>query len=137
MDFRHQNATCNCWFTQYIPYAAGVFSEDAGYIVSNMGGDYPGYNWSGAGMGMMTQAVTSMSSNPNGGMAFMPCNNVNACGCYEATGCTHVLAFGLAAPAGQPCGSVRDHAYPGGMGAVRITYRGTNSTEKNCRRGSV
>lgn len=136
MDFRHQNAMCNCWFTQYVPYAAGIFSEDSGWIVSSMNGDAPGYNWSGAGLASFTNAVSNISPNPNGGMSFMPCQSANACGCYEQTGCSITVGYGMGGPSGQPCAAVRDHAQQGGMGMVRVTYRGSGSNEKNCRRGS-
>jgi len=44
------------------------------------------------------------------------------CGCYDGNGCIPFVPPGFPGLPPFPCGDVRDHAYRGGHGAIRIRF---------------
>jgi hypothetical protein len=47
-------------------------------------------------------------------------------------GCIPFNSYGVGGIGSYPCPDVRDHGKRGGMGAIRLTYRGTNMYGQNC-----
>lgn len=134
VEFWACRASCVCERVHYVPYAAGIFACDGGYLIGPGEADTDVANWSGAGLPHVASLLEYNSPNPSGGVPFGGgCWQSRLCGCYESVGCSYILPYGVAGPAPQPCPGVRDHGYRGGSGAIRITYRGTGTNCRECR----
>lgn len=122
-----------CYVHQFIAYAAGIFSEQGGIISSlpEEGGEYT--QWSGTGMHQHAHTLNALSRSPVAGIPWTTCYAATqACGCYEMFGCMPYMPYGVAGAPAYPCPGVRDHGKRGGHGAIRLTYRGSNTYGQNC-----
>ncbi len=131
-QFKGCYAICICSTESFIPYASGIFSQDGGHFGYTHDDDPQYSEWSGMGHHNAAYALNSLSRSPSGGMPWSVCyNGQQACGCYETLGCYVFMPYGVAGGPPFPCPGVRDHGKRGGMGAIRLTYRGSGVMEQN------
>jgi hypothetical protein len=124
-----------CYVHQFIAYAAGIFSTDGGVIASKPEEDPEYAQWSGAGMHEHAHTLNALSRSPVAGIPWTTCYaSTQACGCYEMFGCMPYMPYGVAGAPPYPCPDVRDHGKRGGHGAIRLTYKGSNTFGQNCAR---
>ena len=129
VEARQCQAICYCYYYYSIPTPAGMFSEKGNYITfvgdTDGGGGSPG-QWSGHQFGAFSGGMNALSRSPKRGQQNKAhCWRADKlCGCYEMTGCSPLVGIGIGGLAPQPCPDVRDQAYRGGWGAIRIKFIG-------------
>jgi len=107
-----------------------VHAENGANIVFTQDDDNEHTQWSGNGMHAEAHTLNFTSKSPTGGIPWTICyNGMQACGCYDSQGCTLIFPYGVPGNQPWPCPDVRDHGRRGGMGAIRLTYRGSNVNE--------
>jgi hypothetical protein len=113
----------------------GIYGEKGAFLVYQPESDPEYDQWSGAGkMGSM-HATAHTSRWPGGGIGWQACySGQQTCGCYESTGCYMYMPYGVGGVQSFPCPDVRDMGKRGGSGAIRLTYRGSNSYGQVCGR---
>jgi hypothetical protein len=75
------------------------------------------------GLGNFVMAMNAATRNPVKGTMYTACWTGNrTCGCYDGQGCIPYMPIGVGGLPPFPCGDVRDGAYRGGHGAVRIKF---------------
>jgi hypothetical protein len=116
-------SNCPCSTHLHVAIPPGLFACDGG-VVSHGVEDSNGFaNWSGMGYHQFTNALNGMSRSPARGVPFNTCwMSSRACGCYDVQGCQPFFPTGTGGTPAFPCGDVRDHAWRGGHGLIRITY---------------
>jgi len=130
MEFRGGQMFCICNFIQRLPYPAGTWSEDGGYMSFSWPNDMGPDRWAGSGMAGAGMMINYTSKSPTGGQPWTTCWRSTAfCTCYEHHACMNYMPYGMPGTAATPCPDVRDSGRRGGHGAIRITYRGTNVNE--------
>jgi hypothetical protein len=126
--------SCPCQTEIYLAASPGVYGEKGAFMAFSADSDPEHSQWSGAGKHESMHATAATSRWPGGGIGWTTCyNGGQNCGCYESNGCTPYMPYGVGGPPPFPCPEVRDHGKRGGHGAMRLTYRGSNSaTGSNC-----
>ena len=122
--FRGCCPNCNCRFVQVIKVPPGMVSECGGEVQYAMDESSGKIKHSGSGgiMGVM-EPLNLMTRSPTQGSPRNACWTSNtSCGCYEHQGCTHFFPGGVPGQGPTPCDSVRDHAWRGGNGILRIKF---------------
>jgi len=135
VHFKGCYPSCPCQTEVYIPFAAGVYSTQGGYLSYINDADPEYSEWSGMGNYNQQYAINNVGKWPSGGMPWHTCySGTQSCGCYEQNGCQVHMPYGVAGGPPFPCPDVRDHGRRGGHGAIRLTYRGSGIYEQNCSR---
>ena len=101
-----------------------MVSECGGEVQYAMDEDSEKVYHSGSGgiMGVM-EPLNLMTRSPTQGSPYNACWSGNdSCGCYEHQGCTHFFPGGIPGQGPTPCDGVRDHAWRGGNGILRIKF---------------
>lgn len=115
--------SCICQTTQYVAISPGLFSKGQSYAVFSQETTNGMANWSGQGWHQQMHAVSALSRWPTQGAPYAACwNGAVGCGCYENNGCVKTNPIGVPGSATFPCDAVRDEAFSGGEGAVRIRF---------------
>ena len=118
--------SCPCAFWYHTRTPPKMYADCGAWITYTNDVDNGAYNWSGGAQYGYIHTLGLTSRNPTMGGNYSACwTGHRYCGCYNMNGC---IAFVPPAHAGappHPCGDVRDHAYRGGHGIIRIKYIGT------------
>jgi len=87
-------------------------------------GDSGAANWSGGTLTGYIHGMSVMGRQPHHGTPpEQSCwTGGRTCGCYEGQGCIPFVPAGFPGPGPLPCPDVRDMAFRGGHGAVRIKF---------------
>lgn len=127
--------SCPCQTEVFVAVAPGIFAEKGAVMGFTFDDDNEFDQWSGRGYKQTGHALSATSRWPTGGIPHTTCwNGAQSCGCYENTGCAPYVPYGVGGTPPFPCPDVRDHGKRGGMGMIRLTYRGSNWMEQQCAR---
>jgi hypothetical protein len=101
-----------------------MFACDGGVVSTGIEADNGFAEWSGMGFHQFSQGINALSRSPNKGIPWTTCysQHTRACGCYDVQGCMPFFPPGVGALPANPCAGVRDHAWRGGLGLVRINF---------------
>lgn len=116
-------SNCPCSTHYHVAIPPGLFACDGGVVEHGVEADNGFSQWSGMGFHQFQHTLNGMSRSPARGTPMTHCwATTRACGCYDVQGCQPFFPTGTGGLPAQPCGDVRDHAWRGGMGLIRITY---------------
>lgn len=115
---------CPCCFIYHVATPPGYHSLEGGEVTYAADSDNGFTNWSGGAGLQFLHTVGLMGRMPNQGIPNeTSCwTGGRACGCYNGQGCAVFMPAGHPGPGPHPCPGVRDHAWRGGHGAVRIKF---------------
>jgi hypothetical protein len=116
------NNPCQYIHSAYIP--PGIISTGGTRVIYQTETDTGYGTLNGGALNPFLMGLNAASKNPAMGQGFTHCmGGVNrTCGCYEHQGCNPWLPIGVGGLAVTPCDGVRDHAWRGGMGAIKIKW---------------
>ena len=115
--------SCVCFYHYHMRIPPGFISDKGAVVSYTLDNDNGAHNWSGNGLGGFVSAVNAATRNPVKGSFYTACWTGNrTCGCYDGYGCIPFMPIGVGGLPPMPCGDVRDGAYRGGHGAVRIKF---------------
>ena len=121
--FWHCYPNCNCSTVFHVPLAPGYQSEDGAIITHGNDSDNGHSEWSGMALNGFLSTLNSTNKMPGGAQPWSNCwNGVRHCGCYDTQGCGMFVPHGTGGPAATQCADVRDNAWSGGDGIVKIKY---------------
>ncbi|SVA63296.1 uncharacterized protein METZ01_LOCUS116150 [marine metagenome] len=124
MYFKNCYPNCNCRQNPVIRIPPGMISEKGGQVQYAMDTDNERSEWSGMGgiFGVM-EPLNMMTRNPTQGAPYNACWTGNSsCGCYQDQGAINFFPGGVPGQGPTPCDGVRDHAWRGGNGIMRIKF---------------
>lgn len=116
---------CPCCFYYHMATPPGYHSEDGGEVTVTNDSDNGFVNWSGGGGQMQfVHTLGLMGRMPHQGIhGELNCwTGSRACGCRDGNGCVTYSPPGHPGAPPHPCPGVRDHAWRGGHGAIRIKF---------------
>jgi hypothetical protein len=118
----YSNCPCSTHYHTAIP--PGMFACDGGVVSTGIEADNGFAEWSGMGFHQFSQGINALSRSPNKGIPWTACysQHTRACGCYDVQGCQPFFPPGVGGLPANPCSGVRDHAWRGGLGLVRINF---------------
>tara|TARA_B110000503_G_scaffold143735_1_gene247800 strand:- start:20066 stop:20584 length:519 start_codon:yes stop_codon:yes gene_type:complete len=121
--FWHCYPNCNCSTVFHVPLAPGYQSEDGAIITHGNDSDNGHSEWSGMALNGFLSTLNSTNKMPGGAQPWSNCwNGVRHCGCYDTQGCGMFVPHGTGGPGATQCSGVRDNAWSGGDGIVKIKY---------------
>jgi hypothetical protein len=119
---------CHCSYIYAMRTPPKFFADCGAWIFYTTDNDNGTYNWSGATMAGYTHTLGLAGKNAVQGMPYSACwTGYRYCGCYNMNGCLPFVPPAFPGTPPHPCPDVRDHAYRGGHGIIRIKYIGTNA----------
>jgi len=117
--------TCPCCFYYHVATPPGYHSEEGGEVTITNDAD-SGYSLhSGSSTNTQFIGVLGLMGRQarEGQFGEMICyNGSRSCGCYNHQGCISFVPAGHPGGPPHPCPGVRDHAWRGGHGALRIKF---------------
>lgn len=116
------NNPCQYVHSAYIP--PGIISTGGVRVIYQTETDTGYGTLNGQALNPFLMGLNAASKNPYMGQGFTHCmGGVNrTCGCYEHQGCNPWLPIAVGGLAVTPCDGVRDHAWRGGQGAIKIKF---------------
>lgn len=118
--------SCPCAFWYHMRTPPKQYADCGAWITYTNDTDNGAYNWSGGSVYGYIHTLGLASRNPTHGGHYTACWTGNRyCGCYNMNGCLTFVPPAHGGPPPHPCPDVRDHAYRGGHGIIRIKYTGT------------
>jgi hypothetical protein len=116
--------SCPCSTIFHVATPPGYYSDCGGEITYTNEGDSGHSSWSGMALNGFLYGLNVAGRQP--GMGLNPSHSCwtgsRTCGCYDGNGCVQFVPPGFPGLPPFPCGDVRDHAYRGGHGAIRIRF---------------
>jgi hypothetical protein len=100
------------------------YAQDGAWFDLNVNGDPDHYSYDGDFAMNLRMAENGASTQSSSSGMIQRCWNNHKCGCYEESGCYVHSGIGVGGTSGFQCSSVRNHGTNGGIGAVRIAFRG-------------
>lgn len=116
--------SCPCAFQFHVAIPPGHFGTDGAVVTYGVEDNNGFANWSGMGMDQFKVALGVAGKWPSQGVSEHRCwTGGRLCGCHNSNGCSPFLPpGGIPGLPPLPCPNVRDHAYRGGHGLVKIKF---------------
>lgn len=115
--------SCPCSTVYHTAIPPGLFACDGGVVTSGIEADNGFSEWAGMGYHQFIHTLNGLNRQPARGIPMTHCwVSTRSCGCYDVQGCQPFFPTGTGGLPAMPCGNVRDHAWRGGLGTIRINF---------------